>query len=66
MVILVSIGKKIKIERIKLRLKQYELAQKANISNTYLSDIELERTNPSIKTLSKIAKALEIDIKELL
>lgn len=63
---MVSIGKKIKIERIKLRLKQYELAQKANISNTYLSDIELERTNPSIKTLSKIAKALEIDIKELL
>lgn len=58
-----GIGEKIKCERLKKSLKQYELAEKANISNTYLSDIEVGRTFPSLKTLDKIAKALQVDIK---
>lgn len=62
-VVLDNIGQKIKCERLKKSLKQYELAEKAGISNTYLSDIEIGRTSPSLKTLDKIAKALEIDIK---
>nr|WP_242954264.1 helix-turn-helix transcriptional regulator [Clostridium puniceum] len=33
------------------------------MSNTYLSDIEVARTKPSLKVLEKIAKALEVDIK---
>ncbi|WP_254903774.1 helix-turn-helix domain-containing protein, partial [Clostridium tyrobutyricum] len=61
--ILDNIGEKIKEERIKKGLKQYELAKKAGISNTYLSDLEVGRTAPSIKTLDKLSKALEVDIK---
>jgi transcriptional regulator with XRE-family HTH domain len=61
-----NIGRKIKCERLKKSLKQYELAEKAKISNTYLSDIEIGRTTPSIKTLNKIAKALGIDYIDLL
>lgn len=61
-----NIGQKIKNERLKKRLKQYELAKEANISNTYLSDMEVGRSKPSLKTLDKIAKALGVDIKELL
>lgn len=61
--ILDNIGEKIKEERIKKGLKQYELAEKAGISNTYLSDLEVGRTAPSIKTLDKLSKALEVDIK---
>lgn len=61
-----NIGQKIKSERLKKRLKQYELAKEANISNTYLSDMEVGRSKPSLKTLDKIAKALGVDIKELL
>lgn len=61
-----NIGEKIKNERLKKRLKQYELAKEANISNTYLSDMEVGRSKPSLKTLDKIAKALGVDIKELL
>lgn len=56
-----TIGKKIREERKKRNLKQQELAKKADISNTYLSDIEVGRSNPSIKTLRKISKALGID-----
>jgi transcriptional regulator with XRE-family HTH domain len=58
-----NIGEKIKCERLKKSLKQYELAKKAGISNTYLSDIEVGRTSPSLKTLDKISKALAVDIK---
>lgn len=63
MVLLDDIGEKIKRERLKNRLKQYELAKKVGISNTYLSDIEVGRTSPSLKTLDKIAKSLGVDIK---
>lgn len=65
-VVLDNIGGKIKCERLKKSLKQCELAQKAGISNTFLSDIETNRSSPSLKTLDKIARALEIDIKVFL
>jgi transcriptional regulator with XRE-family HTH domain len=42
------------------------LGEMIGISNTYLSDIEIGRTNPSIKTLKKIARGLEISYVELL
>ena len=61
-----DIGAKIKAERLSRNLKQCDFAKKIGISNTYLSDIELGRTTPSIKTLSKISKALDLDIKNFL
>ena len=61
-----NIGERIKCERLKQSLKQYELAKIASISNTFLSDIEVGRTSPSLKTLDKIAKALGMTIKEFL
>lgn len=61
-----TIGEKIKKERLKKGLKQYKLANEAGISNTYLSDVEVGRTIPSIKTLDKISKVLKIDIKTFL
>ncbi|SDC31710.1 MULTISPECIES: helix-turn-helix domain-containing protein [unclassified Candidatus Frackibacter] len=56
-----SIGQVIKEERRSKNIKQVDLAKKAGISNTYLSDIENERTEPSIKTIRNIARALNID-----
>ncbi len=61
-----GIGGRIREERLKRNLKQCELAGKAKISNSYLSDIEVGRTDPSLKTLERIAKALEMDVRELL
>lgn len=60
-----EIGAAIKEVRLKKKLSQRKLASLAGISNTYLSDIEVGRTNPSLKTLKKIAGALEIEIKDL-
>lgn len=60
-----KIGEKIKAMRLNKKLKQIDLAKKAHISNTYLSDIELGRVNPSLQTLEKISTALEVDSKLL-
>ncbi len=61
-----DIGEKIKQERKKKGLSQKDLANQAHISNTYLSDIEVGRTKPSLKTLQNLAKALEVDAREFL
>jgi len=63
---LVSIGDNIRKYRKSGKLTQKDLGEAIGISNTYLSDIETGRTNPSIKTLKKIAKALDISYIELL
>ncbi len=60
-----DIGANIKQIRLMKRISQRKLADLAGISNTYLSDIEVGRTNPSLKTLLKLAAALELDVKEL-
>lgn len=60
-----EIGANIRKVRMEKNVSQRKLAQQAGISNTYLSDIEVGRTNPSLKTLLKLAEALSIDIKEL-
>nr|WP_242825898.1 MULTISPECIES: helix-turn-helix transcriptional regulator [Clostridioides] len=61
-----KVGRKIKEERMKKKIKQIELAKKVGISNTFLSDIEVGRSNPSIDTLRKIAEVLEVSYSELL
>jgi XRE family transcriptional regulator of biofilm formation len=44
-----------------------ELAKKANISKSYLSNIERNlNKNPSIHILKKLAAVLEVDLKELI
>jgi len=57
---LTSIGDNIRKYRRKKNLTQKQLGELLELFNTYLSDIENNRTNPSIKTLKKLAKAMEI------
>lgn len=56
-----NLGTKIKGLRLKKKIKQIDLASTAGISNSYLSDIENSRTEPSLKTLMKIARALGVE-----
>lgn len=55
-----DIGNKIKVFRGLTMLTQKELAEKANISRSYLADVENNRYNPSLDTLDKIISALGI------
>jgi transcriptional regulator with XRE-family HTH domain len=57
-----QIGKKIRAFRLQNSLTLQNLAQKTGYTKSCLSMIELGRQSPSIATLGRIAKALEVDI----
>lgn len=53
-----SLGEKVRIVRSSKNMSLGELAQKAGISVSYLSEIERGTVNPSLGTLKKLAEAL--------
>jgi len=57
-------GRIVQIRKAK-NMKQYELSDILSMDDSGLRKIESGRTNPTIKTLIKIANALEVDFKEL-
>ena len=59
------VGKRISVLRKQLKLTQAALASTAGMEESALQRIEAGRTNPTIKTLYKVAIALNVDIKEL-
>lgn len=60
-----KIGIKISILRKKLKYSQEKLAELSDLSTTSISTIERGKSKPSVETLEKIAKALNIELKEL-
>lgn len=50
----------IRIARAVSGLQQKELAQKAKLTSSYISLVETGKRSPSIASLSKISRALEI------
>ena len=60
-----KLGKRIKFLREKEHLTQEKLAEKAGISLDYLGKIEVNINKPGLKTLLKLADALNVPIEEL-
>ena len=54
-----------KVRREELSLTQEELAERARIHRTYLSDIERGRRNVSLLNIELIAEALDVSISAL-
>ncbi len=52
-------------ERIKRNLSQEKLAEKANVHRTYIGMIERAEKNITLQNIEKIAKALNVKIKDL-
>ena len=63
--ILLKFGKKVQKIRKEQELSQEKLAFKANLHRTYIGMIERAEKNITLVNIEKIAKALEVDIKEL-
>jgi len=62
-----SIAKNIKRMRKTKKLSQERLARLANVANNTIIKIEAGKNkNPTLNTLKKIAKALEINVDDLI
>lgn len=61
-----KIGNKLRIARKKLKLKQSEVAKKAEISMNYYARIERDEENPTLETVEKIFKALKVKSADIL
>lgn len=60
-----KIGIKIRLLRTKLKYSQEKLAELADLSKNFIGIIERGESKPSIETLERIAKALKIELKDL-
>jgi len=58
-------GKQIRNARRRAGLTQKELGEKLNVSQSAIGQFENENSNPNLKTIRKIADALNIPISEL-
>lgn len=64
--ILRAFGNHLRALRVQKGLSQERLAELAGLHRTYLGGVERGERNPTLLTLAKIAKALDLSISELL
>jgi len=60
----VKIGEKLKKLRLSRGLTQEELATRTDLSRSFISQLESDKTSPSIETLERILRALGSDLKQ--
>jgi len=63
--ILIKFGLRVREIRKEMNLSQEELSFKADLHRTYIGMIERAEKNITLINIEKIAKALNVDIKEL-
>lgn len=61
----VDFGKAVRRQRFELGISQEELADRAALHRTYISDVELGMRNVSLKSISKLARALNLSVPKL-
>ena len=62
----VYIGDKLKEVRTRRLLTQIELAEKSGVNPTTIVRVERNQAEPHFRTIRKIAKALDMDPKDLI
>ncbi len=60
-----KLGQKIRLERMKRKMSQEKLAELAELNRNFIGMVERGESNITVKNLEAIAKAFEIDIREL-
>lgn len=63
--ILIKFGQRVRHLRKEKNLSQEELSFKADLHRTYIGMIERAEKNITLVNIEKIAKALNVDLKEL-
>ncbi|MBR3744157.1 MAG: helix-turn-helix transcriptional regulator [Bacteroidales bacterium] len=63
--ILIAFGRKVQALRKERNLSQEQLADMAGVHRTYIGMIERAEKNITLCNIERIAKALEVDIKDM-
>ena len=63
--ILEQFGARVRKYRLKKKLSQEKLAELADLHRTYIGQVECGKRNLALKNISKLAKALNVSVKEL-
>ncbi len=58
-------GKNMKKIRVAKKMSQGDIYRATKIERAYISNLESGKQNPTLETISKIAKALEVEIGDL-
>lgn len=61
-----AVGLKIRLTRVRENMTQEQLAEKADISSSYISAIERGKQSVSLEYVDRIAEALQVPVTELL
>ena len=64
--LLKKFGKNVKIERIKKKLTQEQLAEIMNVSQNYIANIERGKANMSLVKIYELSNYLNVNIKTLI
>lgn len=61
-----EIGKRVQLARLNASLTQEQLAEKANVSSSFISRLETGKVLPSIERLYMLAEILDVGLQDLL
>lgn len=61
-----AFGRALKKARLKKKISQENLSLSAGLSRVYISELEFGRKSPSIDTIFKISKALNIKCSKMM
>jgi len=62
----IQFGKKLREVRLKKKLSQGDVARILGVHRSYISGLERGRRNPSLLTVQKVAKALGVNVGDLI
>lgn len=62
----IKLGYNLKKIRTKKKISQGRIAKELGVSRGFISTIENGKTNPTLSTIAKIAKAIEVSVGELM
>ena len=61
-----KLGKNLKRIRTKKGMTQGDIVRTLGVSRSFVSNIENGKTNPTLATIAKLAKALGVSVEELI
>jgi transcriptional regulator with XRE-family HTH domain len=59
------VARRLQEARIRAGLTQVQLGEKTGIKQSYIFELEFGDTNPTLKTLEKMTKALDLELRDL-